>query len=179
MTLSGAFAVRQYAAVHVANLTQSSPVFMIALCGSLFDRPVIPVGSQQATCAICRRRDDPFHTGKVPLNPTTWVETLASRRAGQPNGRSALLTRDLITENGVITSRGLLLSQDLTNPTPWVDDRGITHMRLPAGKRLRGACGADLLGIRHINYAKLDKVRATYESAMVDCMTCMTLAGQR
>lgn len=182
--LSWTFVASQSTAVHVANLTRSSPSSVIALCGKPFDRPVTPANGRQATCDKCRSKDDPFHTGQVPFNPETWFGAVTLERAGQPNSRSALLTRDLVTADGVITPRGILLSQDLTRPTPWVDDRGITHARLPAGRRLRGACGADLLGIGHfkgsniINYDKLSKARATYDSAMIDCMTCMTLVGR-
>ena len=182
--LSWAFVASQGTAVHVANLTRSSPTTVIALCSKPFDRPVTPANGRQATCDRCRKLDDPFATGAVPFDPNTWVNVLVNERMAQPNSRSALLTRDLIETNGVITPRGLLLSLDLGTPTPWVDDQGITHARLPAGRRLRGVCGAHLLGIHPlagasaVNFDRLSKARATYESAMVDCMTCMTLVGR-
>jgi hypothetical protein len=184
IVLSWTFVASQGTSVHVANLTRSSPSVVIALCGKPFDRPVTPANDRQATCDKCRSKDDPFHTGQVPFDPNTWVDVLTSRRAGQPKARSALLTRDLVTVDGVITPRGALLSRDLTSPTPWVDNLGITHARLPAGRRLRGACGADLLGIGHlkggsvVNYDRLGKARATYEDAMVDCMTCATILAR-
>lgn len=182
--LSWTFVASQGTAVHVANLTRSNPSSVIALCGKPFDKPVTPANGRQATCDRCRKLDDPFATGAVPFDPGTWVDVLINKRAGQPNSRSALLTRDLIETNGMVTPRGLLLALDFRTPTPWVDDRGITHARPPAGGRLRGVCGADLLGIHQlagasaVNFDKLSKARATYESAMVDCMTCMTLIGR-
>lgn len=183
--LSWTFLARQGTVVHVANQTTSNTRTANALCGNRFERHgITQTVGRHATCYKCRKLDDPFHTGQVPWDPTRWMEVLAGKRAGQPNARSALLTRDLVTTDGVITPRGLLLSRDLTDPTPWVDDQGITHARLPAGNRGRGACGADLLGMRKlagtstINYDRLSKARATYEDAVVDCMSCLVLVAR-
>lgn len=179
VTLSWTFMAQRGTAVHTANLTRSNERVMIALCGKPFDRPVTQVNGRLATCDKCRRLDDPFHTGQVPFHLAGWAEILANKRSW-----NALLTRDLITTNGVITPRGLLLSKDLTSPTSWADYLGITHARLPADKRYRGACGVDLLGIHPlagasaINYDKLSKIRAIYEDAMIDCMTCVTLIAR-
>ncbi len=177
--LSWTFMAQRGTAVHTANLTRSSERVMMALCGKPFDRPVTQASGRLATCDKCRKLDDPFHAGRVPFDSARWAEILNNKHSWD-----ALLIRDLITTDGVITPRGILLSQDLTSPTPWADYLGITHTRLPAGKRYHGACGVDLLGIHPlagasaINYDRLSKIRAIYEGAMVDCMTCVTLAAR-
>lgn len=184
MTAQGtAFVADQGTAIHVENSTRSrAERCFVALCRKRFIHATQT--SQRATCEKCRKLDDPFHAGKVPYDPSTWVSVLGERRAGQPNARSALLSRDLITPQGVITSRGVVLARDLTEPTPWVDNTGITHARLPAARRLRGACGAGLLDIRQqagasrMNYEKLAKAHELYANVAVDCMTCMTVLAR-
>lgn len=182
--LGAAFVADQGSAVHVENSTRSrAERCFVALCRKRFVQVSLVVG-RQVTCDKCRKLDDPFHAGKVPFDPSTWVATLGDRRAGQPNARSALLSRDLITPQGVVTPRGVVLARDLTDPVPWVDAQGITHARLPAGRRLRGACGADLLGIRQqagaseTSYDRLAKAIELYAGAVVDCMTCLTMVAR-
>jgi hypothetical protein len=149
--LGAAFVAGQGTAVHVENSTRSrAEGCFVALCRKRFVQAAFVVG-RQVTCDKCRKLDDPFHTGKVPFDPSTWVAALGGQgilSAGQAPARQALLSRDLITPQGVVTPRGIVLARDLTDPTPWVDARGVTHARLPTGRRLRGACGSDLLGIR-------------------------------
>lgn len=181
--LGAAFVADQGTAVHVENSTRSrAERCFVALCGKRFVRATRT--SQRATCERCRRLDDPFHTGKVPYGPSTWVSILGERRAGQPNARSALLSRDLITPQGEITPRGAMLAQDLTHPTPWVDAAGIMHARLPATGRGHGACGADLLSIGFpadiggMSYVKLARAIELYADATVDCMTCLTILAR-
>lgn len=181
--LSATFVADQGTVVHVENSTRSKVErCFVALCRKRFVQAVMT--SKQATCDKCRKLDNPFHAGKVPFDPTTWIAMLGDRRAGQPNAQSALLSRDLITLQGVVTPRGVVLSRDLTNPVPWVDDAGITHARLPAGRRLRGACGADLLGIRQqvgagwTSYEKLARATKLYADVTVDCMTCLTVIAR-
>lgn len=182
MTILGAaFVADQGTAVHVENSTRSKTQrCFVALCGKRFVQATRT--SQQTTCEKCRRLDDPFHAGKVPYDPSTWVATLGDR-AGQPNARNALLSRDLITPQGVVTPRGGVLARDLTDPAPWVDGAGITRARLPA-VRLRGACGADLLDIRQqagagrMSYEKLARATELYTDVAVDCMTCLTVIAR-
>jgi hypothetical protein len=181
--LGAAFVADQGTVVHVENSTRSrAEGCFVSLCRKRFVQAV-PV-SRQATCDKCRKLDDPFHAGKVPYDPSTWVAVLGDRRAGQPNARSALLSRDLITPQGVVTPRGVVLARDLTDPAPWVDGAGITHARFPAQLRLRGACGADLLGIRQqagaggTSYEKLARATELYADATVDCMTCLTVTAR-
>jgi hypothetical protein len=181
--LSAAFIAGQGTAVHVENSTRSrAERCFVALCRKRFVQ-ASPVAGRQATCDRCRKLDDPFHAGDVPYDPATWVLMLGGgslHSASQRKARQALLSRDLITPQGVVTPRGIVLARDLTDPTPWVDTRGVTHARLPAGRRLRGACGADLLGIRQqagaseTNYDKLARATELYAGAVVDCMTCLT-----
>lgn len=182
-TLGAAFVADQGAVVHAENSTRSKAErCFVALCRKRFVQ-AIPT-SRRVTCDRCRKLDDPFHTGKVPYDPSTWVATLSNRRVGQPNARSALLSRDLITPQGVVTPRGVVLARDFTDPAPWVDIAGITHARLPAAKRLRGACGADLLDIHEqagtsgTNYAKLARTTELYVGVTVDCMTCLTVIAR-
>ena len=182
--LSVVFVADQGTAVHVENSTRSrTEQYLVALCGKRFVRATFVAG-RRVTCDKCRKLDDPFHAGKVPFDPLTWATTLNEHPSGQPNARSALLSRDLITPQGVVTPRGIALARDLTDPTPWVDDAGITHARLPAGKRLRGVCGADLLGIRQqagageMGYGRLAKAIELYADAVVDCMTCLTVTAR-
>lgn len=182
--LSAAFVADQGTAIHVENSTRSKAErCFVALCRKRFEQAVLT--SQRATCDRCRKLDDPFHAGKVPYDPSTWVAVLGDRRTGQPNARSALLSRDLITPQGVVTPRGVVLARDFTDPVPWVDSAGITHARLPAAKRLRGACGADLLdiqqqqaGVSRINYEKLARAIELYANTTVDCMTCLTVLAR-
>lgn len=181
--LSAAFVADQGSAVHVENSTRSrAERCFVALCRKRFVQANLVVG-KQATCDRCRKLDDPFHAGDVPYDPTTWVSMLGSHgvyAGSQRKARQALLLRDLITPQGVVTPRGVVLARDLTDPVPWVDAQGITHARLPAGRRLRGACGADLLGIRQqagaseTSYDRLAKAIELYVGAVVDCMTCLT-----
>lgn len=183
MTLSEAFIATQGTAVHVANQTRSDARSIVALCGKRFDRPVNHVDNQRSTCHRCCLLDDPFHTGSTPYDSMSWQEALTLKRARR-SWRNALLTRDLVTPDGVITPRGLLLLQDFTNPTPWVDSLGIMHARLSSGERLRGACSANLLGIHatesvsSVNYSRLSRVREANKDAIVDCMTCATIVGR-
>lgn len=181
--LSAAFVADQGTVVHVANSTRSrTEGCFVSLCRKRFVQAVLV--SRQATCDKCRKLDDPFHAGKVPYDPSTWVTVLGDRRMGQPNARSALLSRDLITSQGVVTPRGAVLARDLTSPTPWVDHDGVVHARPPAGRRLRGVCGADLLGIRQqagaseTSYDRLAKAAELYADATVDCMTCLTILAR-
>lgn len=184
--LGAAFVAGQGTTVHVENSTRSGTEgCFVALCGKRFVQAVVT--SKQATCDKCRKLDDPFHTGKVPFDPSTWEAALGGRgihSAAQHPARSALLSRDLITPQGAVTPRGVVLARDLTDPTPWVDDRGVTHARLPAGGRLRGACGAGLLGIRQLvgtgelGYDRLARAIELYAGATVDCMTCLTVIAR-
>lgn len=184
MTVLGAtFVADSGTVVHVENSTRSGTEgCCVALCGKRFLQAVMT--NKQATCNKCRKLDDPFHAGKVPYDPSAWVAILRNCRAGQPNARSALLSRDLITPQGVVTPRGLVLARDFTNPVPWVDNTGITHARPPAGGRLRGTCGTDLLGIRQqagsggTSYTKLARATELYADAIVDCMTCLTVIAR-
>lgn len=180
--LGAAFVAGQGTAVHAENSTRSmAEGCFVALCRKRFVQAKFVVG--KVTCDKCRKLDDPFHAGKVPFDPSTWVASLGGREfhhASSHLARSALLSRDLITPQGVVTPRGTVLARDLTDPVPWVDAKGVTHARLPAGRRLRGACGADLLGIRQqagaseTNYDKLARATELYAGAVVDCMTCLT-----
>lgn len=184
MTALGvAFVADQGTVVHVENSTRSKAErCFVALCRKRFVQATRT--SQRATCEKCCRLDDPFHAGKVPYDPSTWVSILGERRAGQPNARSALLSRDLITPQGEITPRGAMLAQDLTRPTSWVDAAGIMHARLPAAGRNHGACGANLLGIGRsagigeMSYARLARATELYADATVDCMTCLTVLAR-
>ena len=181
--LGAAFVADQGTVVHVENSTRSrAERCFVALCRKRFVQ-ASPVADRQATCDRCRKLDDPFHAGDVPYDPATWVLMLGGgslHSASQRKARQALLSRDLITPQGVVTPRGIVLARDLTNPTPWVDAQGITHARLPAGRRLRGACGAGLLDIRQqagsrgASYDRLARAIELYAGAVVDCMTCLT-----
>jgi hypothetical protein len=184
--LGAAFVADQGTVVHVENSTRSrAEGCFVSLCRKRFVQAVLV--SRQATCDKCRKLDDPFHAGKVPYDPSTWVAALGGRMvhsASRHLVRQALLSRDLITPQGVMTPRGLVLAFDFTNPTPWVDAAGIMHARLPAVRRLRGACGADLLGIRQqagaggTSYEKLARATELYADATVDCMTCLTVIAR-
>lgn len=187
MTALGAtFVANPGTAVHVVNSTRSKAEgCFVALCRKRFVR--VEFVSRQATCDRCRKLDDPFNAGRVPYDVTTWVSALGGRMvhsADQRQARQALLSRDLITPQGVLTPRGVVLTRDFTDPVPWVDGAGIMHARLPATKRLRGACGADLLGIhqqvgsRGASFDRLAKAIELYASATVDCMTCLTVIAR-
>lgn len=176
MTARRAFCPNAGSAVHVANLTRSTMRSAVALCGKAFADFTEVKGGGQATCAKCRKLDDPFRTSIVPYDASTWIGTLATR-AGTTNARAALLKRDLITENGIVTSRGSILAKDLSNPTPWVDPIGITHARMPGGARGRAACGTDLLGLGEMTYDRLARMHGLYEGADVTCMACITIGA--
>ncbi len=177
--LSIAFVADQGTAVHVENVTRSKAErCFVALCGNRFVHATRT--SQRTTCGTCCVYDNPFDTGRVPYAPSMWVTATGSQR-------NALLSRDLITTQGVITPRGAMLAQDLTCPTPWVDVKGITHARVPLrisdARRAEGACGTNLLGIGSggpgkMSYAKLARATELYTNATVDCMTCLTFMAR-
>lgn len=156
-------------AIHVVNQTRSTIRSFVALCGRAFSDVTETRGRIQATCSRCKKLDNPFLAGKVPHDPETWVWALANTG----NARTALLTRDLITVDGKVTSRGAILARDLTYPTPWVDCIGIVHTRLRGGARGHGVCGAELLGLHTMTYDKLDKTHTLYKDADVSCMACV------
>lgn len=181
--LSWTFVPNKGTAVHVANSTKSNTRTVNALCGKRFARADVRAASGQATCDKCRRLDDPFHVTKVPYDPTTWPDQLLRDVKCAPNARTALLSRDLITPAGDLTPRGVVLARDLTAPSPWIDDQGVTHVRLPGARRLRGACGAVLLGISHlagqgeVNFRRLAAGIDLYDGTAVDCMSCLTVSA--
>jgi hypothetical protein len=163
--------------VHVANLTRSTMWSAVALCGKSFADFTEVKGGGQATCAKCRRLDDPFRASLDPYDPRQWTWILANTGIAAPNARTALLTRDLITVDGKVTSRGAILARDLADPTPWVDSMGIVHARRPGGIRGHGACGADLLGIGDMTYERLGRMHGLYEDADVTCMACAAIGA--
>jgi hypothetical protein len=155
--------------VHVANLTRSTIQSTAALCGKAFTDVTKVKGGMQATCANCRRYDNPFKTSIVPYDPLIWNIGLNTTT------RTGILKRDLITDDGQITPRGAILARDLTNPTPWVDSIGIVHARRPGGGRGHGACGADLLGCEEMTYDRLAKMHDLYGDIDVTCMACVAI----
>jgi hypothetical protein len=177
VTACRAFRSNAGSAVHVANLTRSTIRSAVALCGKAFADFTEVKGGGQATCAKCRKLDDPFRAGKVPFDPKDWTWALANTGAIAPNARTALLKRDLITEDGRITLRGSILARDLLNPTPWVDPIGIVHARMPGGARGRAACGAELLGLREMTYDRLGRMHDLYENTDVTCMACVAIGA--
>lgn len=160
----------------MANLTRSTVRSAVALCGKAFADVTEVKGGGQATCAKCRKLDDPFRTSIVPHDTSAWIATLATA-AGASNARAALLKRDLITEDGRITLRGSILARDLLNPTSWVDPIGIVHARMPGGARGRAACGAELLGLGEMTYDRLGRMHDLYEGADVTCMACVAIGA--
>ncbi len=182
--LSATFIADRGSVVHVENSTRSvAERCVVALCGKRFKQAVQI--STRATCNKCCTLDDPFHTRDVPYVPSTWAIMLGAsgvHSASQHKPRSSLLSRDLITPQGVVTPRGVVLTRDFIDPVPWVDAVGVTHARLPFGNRLRGACGADLLNIRQqaggMSYEKLARAIELFADVTVDCMTCLTVIAR-
>lgn len=178
MVTSGrAFCPNAGSAVHVANLTKSTIRSTIALCGESFADVTEAKGGGQATCARCRNLDHPFRATNVPHDPSSWAAKLPGT-SGFSKARIALLARDLITADGRMTPRGLILARDCKDPTPWVDFLGIVHAR---ASRTRGhsVCGAELLGLGEMTYDRLGRMHDLFEHVDVTCMACVTIGTAR
>lgn len=166
-------------AVHVVHETKASAGTLVTLCRRTLNGVEEIRDDRLASCEKCRSLDDPFDVRNVPNDPTTWATMVVNPKA-QPSGQAAiaLINRDLITMEGVLTPRGETLTQDLTRPTPWVDRRGTIHARGSHAQRRRGLCGEEDLLISGLSYAKLRRAQRVYATMAVDCMACVAIGKE-
>jgi hypothetical protein len=166
--------------IHAVNETLTARTFrtggpLIPLCGERIDDAFV-VDARHATCGRCAKLDDPFNVEPLPKDPRQWVVThVEAPRAGRPacgNQGRQLIRRDLLTEDGALTPRGIVLHQDMTSPCPWPDDDGTIHDRWVLN-RGNGVCGAALCGVEDMTYARLAAMLALRDDMTVTCLECI------
>ncbi len=157
------------AKIHVLHETSTEACFgfLVALCGKQFPRKTEP-GTSKATCPRCLKLDNPFELGQAQVS-RLWNLHKGNHTASVDD----LVRRDLVNpRTGGLTERGHALVVDVEEHPPWPGIDGVVHAR-NAIARKRGACGADLMGIGDMSYAKLSQMFALAEETRVTCMECI------
>lgn len=155
--------------IHVLHetCTRRCVGFLVSLCGKQFPRTVEPIETK-ATCPSCLKFDNPF---ALSMAQTVKVARLAEERS--VNVTDDLAKRDIIDPaTGSLTARGDVLLRDMTHTPPWPGNDGVVHGRNGLAYK-RGICGADLVGIDDMTYAKLARLLALAKDSKVTCIECM------
>lgn len=158
------------AKIHVLHETKTTACygFLMSLCGKQFPRRVEP-STAKATCPLCVGLDNPFNlsTGQTVK---FWNATANTAFRGTIDD---LLKRDLLNpQTRMATPRGVVLATDLKLHPPWADQDGVVHARNAIAWG-RAICGADLVGVYEMTYAKLDRLLALRDQSRVTCIECM------
>lgn len=158
------------ARVHVLHESKTDVCYghLVSLCGKQFPRRVEP-SHAKATCPSCLKLDNPFELSNAQT--VKFWKTL--RVVASTEQHEDLVKRDLIhTVTGLLTPRGHALAADLQQHPPWAGLDGVVHARNGIAWR-RAVCGADLIGVNEMSYAKLARLLAVGEQSRVTCIECM------
>jgi len=143
------------------------------LCGEYFDSGEL--STRQPTCPNCKKLDNPLTLSTEMIQYLRDVITLKPwRDAPRSKAFHALVERDYITADKVLTRRGQVIVEDIERfAVPLQHPDGLIHARKPLDMYPMCQSNGRVEGADDMTVSRYEKLRKLEETLVVTCIRCL------